>query len=292
MSATRWGRAVPESVKPVVLEGSRMFGRLSAGRRMDPDFLIVGGQRCGTTSMYRTLSQHPAVLKPVLHKGVHYFDVHYDKSDAWYRSHFPLRSTATRQARRVGSRVQTFESSPYYMFHPLAPQRIAQTLPDARVLVLIRDPVERAFSAHAHETARGFEDLPFDQALAEEDQRLEGEVERMRAEPSYESHAHRHQAYRTRGQYVDGLRALEAALGRERILVVDSHQFFTEPEPAYDGVLEFLNLPRGDYPNFERHNARPRPPMTESLRHRLTEYYVPFDEDLAQWLGWTPSWRR
>src|SRR5690348_17893509 len=89
-------------------------GRLTSPWRMTPDFLIIGGQRCGTTSMYRTLAQHPAILKAVRHKGVHYFDTDYDKGLSWYRAHFPLLRSAAAVERRLGVRAQTFESSPYY----------------------------------------------------------------------------------------------------------------------------------------------------------------------------------
>ena len=267
-------------------------GRLTAGRRMLPDFLIVGAQRSGTTSMYRALRQHPAVLRAVLHKGVHYFDVHYDRPLAWYRGHFPLRSTAQRIRRRTGVRAQTFESSPYYMFHPLVPERIARDLPEVRLLVLVRDPVERAYSAHAHELARGFETEPFERALELEHSRLQGEAERLLADPGYESHAHRHNAYVTRGQYVDYLEPLAAAVGRDRVHVVDSHDFFSRPEPVYDSVLDFLGLPRGEHPVFERHNARPRSSMPAHLRERLTEHFAPYDARLEDWLGQAPSWRR
>jgi len=95
----------------------------------------------------------------------------------------------------------TFESSPYYLFHPLALDRIAADLPDVKLVVLVRDPVERAYSAHAHEAARGYEDLSFAAALEAEEGRLDGEVERLLGDPAYESHAHRHQAFRSRGEY-------------------------------------------------------------------------------------------
>jgi hypothetical protein len=162
------------AVKRAVQAVTVTAGRLTAPWRMTPDFLVIGGQRCGTTSMYRTLSQHPAVLKAVRHKGVHYFDTDYDKGMAWYRAHFPLQRTAAQVERRLGVRPQTFESAPYYMFHPLAAERIERDLPGVKVIVLLRDPVERAYSAHAHELARGYETEDFETALALEDSRLEG----------------------------------------------------------------------------------------------------------------------
>jgi hypothetical protein len=222
---------------------------------MLPGFLIVGAQRCGTTSMYRTLSQHPAVLKAVLHKGVHYFDTGYDHGLAWYQAHFPLRVRAALVRRATGEVPLTFESSPYYMFHPLAALRISRDLPDVKLLVLVRDPVERAYSAHAHELARGYETEPFE----------------------------RH--------YADQLERLGELFGRDRVHVLDSGRFFADPEPVYDGVLDFLGLRHHGYPVFERHNARPRSPMPEALRARLSEHFLPHDERLARWLGRPPSWR-
>ena len=271
---------------------ARTAGRLTSGARMTPDFLIIGGQRCGTTSLYKTLREHPAVLPAVLHKGVHYFDTSYGEGMAWYRGHFPLEATARRVERRTGVRPQTFESSPYYMFHPLAAQRIAQDLPGIKVVVLLRDPVERAYSAHAHEVARGFETEDFETALALEETRLAGEVERLLADPGYTSHSHQHHAYLQRGRYVEHLQRLEGIFGRDRMHVVDSHRFFTEPEPVYDGVLEFLGLPDAGYPVFERHNARPRSPMADELRQRLEEHFASYDERLTEWLGRPVSWRQ
>jgi hypothetical protein len=177
------------------------------------------------------------------------------------------------------------------MFHPLAAERISRDLPGVKLLVLVRDPVERAYSAHAHELARGYETEPFEQALELEDQRLAGEAERIVSQPGYHSHSHQHHAYLTRGLYADQLERLDKLFGADRVHVVDSGRFFTEPEPVYDGVLDFLGLRHHDYPAFERHNARPRSPMPETLRTRLNEHFQAADERLTHWLGQPPSWR-
>lgn len=285
---------VPAPVKRIAHLGSRSYGRLTAPARMLPSFLICGGQRCGTTSLYRAVAAHPVVLKAVLHKGVHYFDTGYHRGMNWYRGHFPLRRAAVRVEREYGMPAQTFESSPYYMYHPLAAARIARDLPDVKIIVLVRDPVERAYSHHAHEVARGFErEMDFTKALALEHVRLRGQEERLRRDPDYYSFSHQHHAYRARGEYARYLDRLRSLFGRERIHVVESERFFTEPEPLYDGVLRFLGLPRIGYPPFVRHNARPRVcPMPRTLREELTTYFGPHDERLARWLGHQPSWRR
>jgi Sulfotransferase domain len=291
-AATAEPSSAPPAVKSAAQAISLTAGRLTDRGRMLPGFLIVGAQRCGTTSFYRALSQHPAILKAVLHKGVHYFDTNYDRGMGWYRAHFPLKAHARRVQRATGTTVLTFESSPYYMFHPLAAERIARDLPGVKVLVLVRDPVERAYSAHAHESARGFETEPFERALGLEDERLKGEPERIIAQPSYVSLSHQHHAYRERGKYADQLSRLARLFGTDRIHVVDSGDFFGAPEPVYDAVLDFLELPRRGYPIFDRHNARPRAPMPTALRTALEDYFAPYDERLAAWLGHEPSWRR
>jgi hypothetical protein len=283
---------VPGPVKRIVHLGSRSYGRLTAPARMLPSFLICGGQRCGTTSLYRALAAHPAVLKAVLHKGVHYFDTGYHRGPRWYRGHFPLQRTADRVAEQLGAAPQTFESSPYYMYHPHAMPRIARDLPGVRLVVLVRDPVERAYSQHAHELARGFEsETSFARALALEPARLHGQHQRMLDDPAYYSYAHQHHAYRERGEYTRYLEQMAGLVGRDRIHVVESERFFADPEPAYDGVLDFLGLPRLGYPAFERHNARPRTILDDRIRRDLTSHYASYDEALAPWLGRPPSWR-
>jgi hypothetical protein len=284
--------SIPDPLKRLAVQTSDGVGRLTAGHRMLPSFLIVGGQRCGTTSMYKALIQHPLVMGPVLRKGVHYFDMAHDRPLSWYRAHFPLTATAARRSRPDHAAV-TFESSPYYLYHPLAAARIARDLPDVRLLVLVRDPVERAYSAHSHELARGFEDVAdFATALELEPQRLRGEEERLRIDPHARSVSFRHHAYVQRGQYVDHLDRLAAEVGRDRIHVIDSHQFFKEPVPVYDGVLDFLGLPQAAATTFDQHNARSRSELSDQLRATLSAHFEPYDRELESWLGTTPSWRR
>lgn len=284
---------LPEPIVRVAHLGSTSLGRLTARARMLPSFLICGGQRCGTTSLYRALAAHPVVLKAVWHKGVHYFDTSYHRGPSWYRGHFPLRRTASRVQAEHGVPAQTFESSPYYLYHPHAGARIAGDLPDAKLIVLVRDPVERAYSQHAHEVARGFEtERDFAAALELEPARLQGQRERLAAHQHAYSFSHQHHAYRGRGEYAVYLEALAVHVPREQVLVLDSELFFADPKPTYDRVLDFLGLPHLGYPEFERHNARPRAAaMDPVVRAELDAHYAAHDAKLVDWLSGTPSWR-
>jgi hypothetical protein len=270
---------------------ARMAGSVSANQRLLPDFLIVGTQRGGTTSMFKALLQHPSFIPPRLRKGVHYFDVAYDRGPRWYRGHFALATQAAEQSKRIGAPVITGEASPYYMWHPTAADRIGVDLPGVKLVVLLRDPVERAYSGHAHEFARGFETETFERALELEPERLAGEMAKMRAEPTYQSHAMQHLAHVGRGEYIDQLERLETVFGRDRLLVLDSQDYFATPKPVFAEMCAFLGIPDADV-EHDQHNARPRKTMAPALEQRLREHYEPFDARLAAWWGQTPSWRR
>lgn len=273
-----------------VRRAGRSQAQLTAPLRLKPSYLIVGAQRCGTTSLHRAVAKHPDVAPPLLRKGLHFFDTQYPKGFAWYRGHFPLAAPARLRRLHRGTQPMTGESSPYYMFHPLAPDRIVAHLPEVKLIVMVRDPVERAWSAYTHERARGFETDDFPTALSLEAERLQGEVERLRADPAYVSHAHRHQAYVARGQYVEQLEVLQRLVGPSRLLVLDSQRFFSSPATEYASVLRFLGLRPWTLATFERANARPRPEMTPAVRGLLRAHFQPYDESLQAFLGWTPSW--
>jgi Sulfotransferase domain len=284
-------KLVPSGAQDAGRQAAVQWGRATARLRGAPSFLMVGAQRCGTTSLFRALMVHPNVLRPVMHKGVNYFDVAYDKGWNWYLGHFPLRANATRHAASGHSDAVTFEASGYYMFHPHAPRRIAADLPNVKIVAMVRDPVERAYSAYKHEFARGFETESFDEALRLEDQRVEPELARMLDDESYQSQVYRHQAYRRRGQYAEQLRVFDDLLGPGRVHVVDSERFFTEPAKEYARLLTFLELPLTMPASFDVFNARPGTPMSADAGAMLRTHFAPHDQALEEFLGWRPSWR-
>jgi hypothetical protein len=161
-----------------------------------------------------------------------------------------------------------------------------------KLIVMLRDPVARAYSSHVMRVGWGVETEPFERALELEETRLAGETERMIADPAYVGYNWRHYAYRARGEYIDQLEKLERLFGRDQIVVIDSGDFFATPGPLYDQVLDFLGLPSVGHPAFDPPRTRSRAPMPGSVAAALEEHYRPYDERLAAWLGREPSWRR
>jgi hypothetical protein len=211
---------------------ARLLHRATSPARMLPTFLVVGAKRAGTTSLYRYLTRHPGVLSCAMGKGTHYFDVCFTRGWGWYRSSFPL----------ARGHAITGEASPYYMFHPLAPARIAAALPGVRLIMVLRDPVDRAWSHYHNERSLGTEPLSFEDAVAREVERLGGEAERMTSDPAYQSFAWRHHSYLARGRYAEQLERLYNLFPPDQVLVLQSEALLADPNVALGPVWPFLGL--------------------------------------------------
>lgn len=285
--------SAPPAVKKMGRQVSRVVGRSTAAVRMMPAFVLVGAQRAGTTAIHRALVAHPATVPPLFHKGINYFDLAYHRGASWYRGHFPVRALAERRTADVPGGPRTFESSGYYMFHPCAIQRLKNDLPDVKLLVSLRDPIERAWSQHRRELTGGFEtEESFERALELEPERLAGEAEKMIADPRYASFSHRHHSYLAKSRYVEQLRPLFELFGRDQVLVVDSETWAEQPQRTYDQILDFLGLPPFQPPAFGHWNTRAKPqPLAESTRRRLEAHFEPYDAALAELLGRPLAWR-
>lgn len=255
---------------------------VTSGLRSFPAFLLIGGMKCGTTSLYQYLARHPGVERGSKEE-VHYFDLNYHRSLLWYRAHFPYRG-------RGGEGPIAGDDTPYYLFHPLVPERVARDLPDVRLVVLLRDPVARAYSHYSHEHRRGREQLPFEQALAREEGRLEGEEERMRENALHVSWEHMRYSYMSRGRYAEQLARWFHHIPRERFLVMQSEEMFRDPAPVVDRTLEFLNLPPMGPIEYEVHNPGSYEPMSEAAREMLEEHFQPLNEELFSLLGERFDW--
>lgn len=284
-------RSVPRPARRAGHRVYRALGTATASLRLQPSFIMIGAQRCGTTSLFRTLLAHPQLVASKYRKGINYFDLNYYRGIRWYRGHFPIAEIARRRAPGPGGPV-AFEASGYYLYHPFALDRLARDLPDVKLVVMLRDPVQRAFSAYKHEYARGYELESFERALELEDQRLAGEIDRMRRDIRYESLPHRHHSYRHRGHYAEQLEHVLQLFGREQLHVIDSAAYFDEPAREYRELLAFLGLPPFEPAAFARFNARPGSLMQARTQKFLEEYYVPHDERLVKLLGRPLRWVR
>lgn len=248
-----------------------------------PEFVIIGAQKCGTTFLYHLLCHHPNV-EPALAKEVHYFDTHFDKGIEWYRSRFPS------PTRKGGRRAMSGESSPYYLYHPHAAKRAAQVVPKAKLIALVRDPVDRAYSDYNHKVREGRETLSFEEAVEAEPERLRGEREKMLADEGYHSPNYRKYSYLSRGIYVDQLKEWRRFFAEGQLLVLKSEDFFQDPQGCFEHVLDFLGLPGGETGASGERNEGDYPPMNPATRRRLEEFFEPHNRRLYEYLGVDFGW--
>ncbi|NET04138.1 MAG: sulfotransferase domain-containing protein [Symploca sp. SIO2B6] len=254
-----------------------------------PDFIIIGAQKCGTTSLYNYLIQHPNV-KSALQKELHFFDKRFNKSIDWYRSHFPVKE----------KNVITGEASPNYIFHPHTPQKISKIIPSVKLIALLRNPIDRAYSHYAHNLranrinlSKGQKEreiLSFEEAIKSEDSRLYMEREKILNNSIYYSQDCMYYSYLAKGIYVDQFKRWLNLFPKEQILIIESEKLYAEPAAIFRQVREFLNLPPWELKEYNVHNSIQYRQMDTSLRNYLIDYFKPHNERLYEYLGVQFDW--
>ena len=269
------------AVDRVRTQGRLGWGRLTAGKRPPPDFVVIGVQRAGTTSLFRDLKQHPQVIGAST-KEVHYFDYHHATGERWYRAHFPTEQE--RDAHPCQPAV-TGEATPNYLFHPHAAFWVAAELPEARLIVVLRDPVARAYSHWKLNRRIGLDELPFEEALDREEERTGPDRRRLEHDPGYAAHDLFHFSYAARGTYADQLEMWFGAIPRDRFLVVDSESLGDRPDETFAAITDFIGVERWQPPEYSHAHGSGASDLAEATRNRLEAYYEPHQHKLAALLG-------
>ena len=292
----RFKSALPEPVKATLRGATRVAGLATSPFRGKPDFLIIGTKRGGTTSLWFALAGHPDVapLFPAAQelKSPHYFDIHYNRGPYWYRSFFATEVQLRRHAKRTGRPCITGEASPYYMFHPLAAERIKRDLPDIKLLVSLRDPVERLWSHYNERLAGHTETLTIADALGAEPGRLAGETERIITEqPHYYSPHHDLSSYLARGRYLEHLTPYLDRFGPDQLLILRAEDYYTDSRGELAKVADFLGISEFPEQEAEHYNKLPRSRMPDEIRAELVAYYRPHVKELETALGRDFHWK-
>jgi hypothetical protein len=261
----------------------RRTGSEEPGTGTLPDFLIIGEKKCGTTFLYHLLTRHPLV-EPAASKELHFFDGHFEEGIEWYRRCFPS------PKQKDAQQTVTGEATPY-MSNRLAPARIAEVVPQARLIALLRNPVERAYSDYQQVARKGREARTFEEAMrAAAQARLLGE--------EGEDHAvsgEGRRRYLSRSVYVDQLLRWSRFFDKEQLLVLKAEDFFEDPLTTLQTVFEFLGLPEWEPAAEEllggkRNEGRYEPRMDPATRRRLEEYFEPHNKRLYDFLGTDFGW--
>ncbi len=255
-----------------------------------PEFVIIGPQKCGTTSLYRYLLEHPNFLASKT-KEVHYYDRNYYKGFDWYKSNFPSSIYRTVYKKVFNKKnVITGESTPYYFNCPFVPERMSIDIPYVKVIIMLRNPIYRAYSHYYHERSKGYERLSIESALKKERERLKKEYEKFKRNKFYFSIKHQHYSYLDTGYYAKHLKKWFKYFKRDQILIIKSEDFFSDTDISYLHILKFLNLPPINLNEFKAFNTNKYPPIDLKIYNKLAKYYEPLNEELYELLGYKFNW--
>lgn len=253
-----------------------------------PDFLIIGVQRAGTTSVYKYLIQHPQISVTHPCRETYYFDIeeNYQKGFGWYLGHFPFKFQKQNKL--------TFEASPSYLYYPQIPQRLKQDLGEIKMIVMLRNPAERAYSAwqmfhsyssnvHQHLKERA-DTRSFSEAIAEE----------LNPESNTAKYPYN---YIDRGKYAHQLKNYYKYFHKENILVLQFEKIKTEFDQVLSQVCDFLEIDRFSHNQLrelkeQKYAAAKYKTSDEDLAvmDKLAEYFLPFNEQLSQLLNSDYNW--
>ncbi len=288
-------------VKSMIHTCSQTYRGMTSNLRVMPDFLIIGGQRCGTSSLYYYLTEQHGIISAAT-KEVHYFDDNFARGIDWYRAQFPTGAyrNYVKYVRR--HRFITGEASPYYIFHPHAPRRISALLPDIKLILLLRNPIDRAYSQHWLEVKGKYETLSFEEAIKYEQDRIAGEREKMLNDEHYHSFKHRRYTYLSRGIYMDQIEYWMNYFPREQFLFLKTEDLYTNPASMVRQTLEFLGVPSKEidtHREYKKYKVPSKtgyrtkdsaPKMDPNTRKYLVEYFKPHNARLYEFLGRDLEW--
>lgn len=256
-----------------------MYRLLTTNKRSLPDFIIVGEAKCGTTSLYNYLENNSKLNSPIK-KEIHYFDYKYTKGERWYKAHFPLNS----------NKKITGEATPYYFFQPNAISRIAKCLPGVKIILMVRNPIDRAISSFNNNKRAKLEPLSLFAEAMEREERIKEKSIKDASKDIY--HDHKYHLYQERGIYYKNYERLIEFFDKKDILVLEFNEFFQDLPEQYRNVLEFLNLDTTQVIENKIHNKGSYKNEDAIVLDKLNALYREPNERFFKILGRSFDWNR
>ena len=247
-----------------------------------PDFLIIGAQKSGTSTLFRILANHPDV-KPEYKKEIHFFDRNISKGPGWYRAHFPSGS------KEVG--FHTFEATPDYLFHPLAPKLVHAMLPGIKLIVLLRDPVLRAYSHYQMMVRRGIEKDPdFSKRWKEDLIQTGTALEKIAQGTGNWNYNLQKFGYVHRGYYDDQIGRWLEYFDPEQVLILSSDLMFSETDSTLSRVYSFLGIKEQSHERLINKNKGEYQPLNSEAYQELASHYYTHNVRLLESIDFKPKW--
>ena len=256
--------------------------------RVLPDFVVIGSSKSGTTSLHYYLIQHPSIIAE---RNVHFFEYIHTNSIEWYRAHFPTKAYKNFKKIIRKEKLIVGEQTATYLFHPLVPKRIHATMPNVKLIVILRNPVDRAYSNYQHQVKEGIEKRTFEDAIKSELKR----IEISKKEPEYkinndDFNNHVIFSYLRHGIYVDFIKAWMEFFTKDQFLILPTYELDNNHVKFLKQVFNYLNVPNFKIKSLERQNVGEYKKLDKSTRQFLIDYYRSHNERLFKLLGKKFDW--
>ena len=264
----------------------RHYYYLTSGSRVLPNFFVVGGVRCGTTSLYHYLGQHNCI-KPAAYDELGYFDDNYHLGVNWYKSLFPTKFTRNKIIKKHG-KFLTYDVTPFYIYNPLVAKRIFESFPKAKIISNLRNPIDRAYSNYNDALEMGDIKIPFDEVV----QIAMDEIDKNKSKLNDEAYIVDtfYENVLARGFYADQLKIWFEKFQKKQLLIIPSEDLAQKTDQVLTKVFEFLDLPDFKIKDFTKQNKREYPPMKIETRKLLIEFYKPHNEKLYSLINQHFDW--
>tara|TARA_B100000029_G_scaffold167749_1_gene163910 strand:- start:1906 stop:2805 length:900 start_codon:yes stop_codon:yes gene_type:complete len=273
-------------LNPYRFSFKKIFRTLTGNLRSFPHFIIIGVGRAGTTALYSYLIQHPSIIGTVSDNkksasDVHFFEFMTSNSTTWYKSHFPI----------LSRKQITGEFTSTYFYHPDVPKRINQLLPKIKLIVILRNPIDKAYSTYYQQFRYGEISTTFEDSINAELKRIkiiENEPNLHSKNPNFQNFVS--QNILRHGIYVDYFEKWFEQFNREQILILNADEMKKNTRKILKDVFTFLNIEDHPIEDLSRVSARKYPPISESTRTKLVEFYKPHNEKLNKLLQTNFEW--
>ena len=255
-----------------------------------PDFLVFAVGRAGTTSLFEGIMEHPDTYRPST-REIYFFDYKYNHGLGWYKGHFPSSFKKWVITKIKKRKFVTGETHGRILLYPHAPKRVKQNNPNVKLIALLRNPIDRAYSLYRVQVSNGRENLSFWDATQAEQKRLDGLMDKMEKDENFYSGEFFRKSYLYQSIYYEGLRNWMRYFPKEQFLILNLDDLNSKPQETFKQIFEFLGL-SPDEVKFIHYNSKKSPEIDPDIRKKLVAYFKPYNEKLYKLLGRKFDWDR
>ena len=276
---------------PFKFSTKNFYRNLTSGFRTFPDFIIIGAGRAGTTALYSYLIQHPKIIPAYTNNNedvadLHFFEYMISDNLKWYKSHFPISFSKSQKKHFI-----TGEFTSTYMYHPDVPKRISNLLPKIKLIVILRNPIDKAYATYQQQFRFGEITTTFEETINAEFRRmsLNKDSPKLNSKNRDFENFVAHNIIR-HGSYVNYLETWFEIFDKNQILILNSEDLKNSTKETLNQVFHFLNISNYDIPDISPVNVGKYPPINKTTRRKLIDFFKPYNQRLNKLLSTELNW--